>query len=102
MVLNPAAWSNPTDGQWGTAAPYYNDFRYQRHPNESMSFGRIFNIRESMKLTVRMNFQNIFNRTNLANPTITTPVAPVTCTGGSGAACANPATAGTLTGGFGF
>ena len=102
LVLNPAAWSNPADGQWGSAAPYYNDYRYQRHPNESFSFGRIFAIRESMKLTVRMNFQNIFNRTNLANPTVTNPVAPVTCTGGSGAICTNPATAGTLTGGFGF
>jgi hypothetical protein len=82
--------------------PYYNDFRYQRHPNESMSFGRIFNIRESMKLTIRMNFQNIFNRTQLANPTATNPVTPTTCTGGSGAVCTNPATAGQLTGGFGF
>src|SRR6185312_5308014 len=28
LVLNPAAWSNPVDGQWGTSAPYYNDYRY--------------------------------------------------------------------------
>jgi hypothetical protein len=102
LVLNPAAWSNPTDGQWGTAAPYYNDYRYQRRPAESMSFGRVFSIRESMKLTLRLNFQNIFNRTQMGNPTATNPLAPTTCTGGSGAACANAATAGTLTGGFGF
>jgi hypothetical protein len=102
LVLNPAAWSNPTDGQWGTSAPYYNDYRTQRHPAESMSFGRIFSFRESMKLTIRMNFQNIFNRTQLSNPTATNPLAPTTCTGGSGAVCTNPATAGALTGGFGF
>jgi hypothetical protein len=102
LVLNPAAWTNPTDGQWGTAAPYYNDYRYQRRPSESMSFGRIFTFRESMKLTFRMNFQNIFNRTQMGNPTATNPLAPTTCTGGSGATCTNPATAGTLTGGFGF
>ena len=102
LVLNPAAWSNPTDGQWGTAAPYYNDYRYQRRPAESMSFGRVFSFRESMKLTLRLNFQNIFNRTQMGNPTATNPLAPTTCTGGSGAACANAATAGTLTGGFGF
>lgn len=102
LVLNSLAWSNPTDGQWGTAAPYYNDFRYQRRPAESMSFGRVFRIRESMALTVRMNFQNIFNRTQLQNPSPTNPLAPTTCTAGSGAVCTNPATAGRLTGGFGF
>ena len=102
LVLNPAAWKNPADGQWGTSAPYYNDYRYQRHPAESMSFGRVFSFRESMKLTIRMNFQNIFNRTQLSNPTATNPLAPTTCRGGSGATCTNPATAGALTGGFGF
>jgi hypothetical protein len=102
LVLNPAAWSNPTDGQWGTAAPYYNDYRYQRRPSESLSLGRVFSFRESMKLTIRMNFQNILNRTQMGNPTATNPLAPTTCTGGSGAACTNPATAGALTGGFGF
>jgi hypothetical protein len=102
LVLNPAAWSNPADGQWGTSALFYNDFRYERRPAESMSFGRIFRFKESIALTVRMNFQNIFNRTQLSNPTASNPLAPVTCTGGTGAVCANPATAGKLTGGFGF
>jgi hypothetical protein len=102
LVLNPAAWSNPADGQWGTSAPYYGDFRYQRRPSESMSFGRIFRIHESIAITVRMNFQNIFNRTQMSNPTATNPLAATTCTAGSGAVCTNPATAGRLTGGFGF
>ena len=91
LVLNPAAWSNPTDGQWGTSAPYYNDYRYERRPAESMSFGRIFRFHESIALTVRMNFQNIFNRTQLQNPTATNPLAPTTHAGN-----------GQLTGGFGF
>ncbi|HWE52992.1 MAG TPA: TonB-dependent receptor [Bryobacteraceae bacterium] len=102
LVLNPAAWSNPADGQWGTSAPYYNDYRYQRRPAESMTFGRAFRFRESMALTIRMNFQNIFNRTQMGNPTGTNPTAATTCTGGSGATCTNPATAGVLTGGFGY
>ena len=42
LVLNPAAWTNPPDGQFGTGAPYYNDYRYQRRPSESMSLGRVF------------------------------------------------------------
>ena len=49
-----------------------------------------------------MNFQNIFSRTQLSNPTATNPLAAMTCTGGSGPVCANPPTAGKLTGGFGF
>ena len=62
LVLNPAAWSNPAAGQWGTAAPYYNDYRYERRPSESMSFGRVFQFgpeAHPMKLTFRMNFTNI-------------------------------------------
>ena len=102
LVLNPAAWSNPADGQWGTSAPYYNDYRFERRPAESMSLGRVFRIRESMAVTIRMNFQNIFNRTQLSNPSATNPLAPTTCSAGTGAACANPATAGKYTGGFGF
>ena len=29
-------------GTFGTAAPYYNDYRWQRQPAESLSLGRIF------------------------------------------------------------
>jgi hypothetical protein len=91
LVLNPAAWSNPADGQWGTAAPYYNDYRNQRRPSESMSLGRVFVIKEQMRLTIRMNFVNIFNRTQMNNPSATSPTAPTTRNA-----------AGLLTGGFGF
>ena len=66
-----------------------------------MSLGRIFRFRESIALSIRMNFQNIFNRTQLSNPTATNPLAAMTCTGGSGPVCATPAMAGKLTGGFG-
>jgi len=93
LVLNPAAWTNPAPGQWGTAAPYYNDYRYQRRPSESMSLGRVFQFgteAHPMKLTFRMNFTNVLNRTNLSNPT-TTPSSPTV-----------KSTAGLLTGGFGF
>ncbi|MBV8844265.1 MAG: TonB-dependent receptor [Bryobacterales bacterium] len=91
LVLNPAAWSNPADGQWGTSAPYYGDYRYQRHPSETLSLGRVFDIKERARITVRMNFVNIFNRTQLNNPSATTPTAPTTRSGAS-----------LLTGGFGF
>jgi hypothetical protein len=91
-VLNPAAWTNPTDGQFGASALYYNDYRQQRRPSESMSLGRVFKFREGMALTVRMNFQNIFNRLEMQNPTGTNISAPTTRATGTN----------DLTGGFGF
>ncbi len=71
FILNPAAWSQPAAGQFGTAAAYYNDYRYARRPAESMSIGRLFRIREHMSLQIRAEFFNIFNRTELNNPTAT-------------------------------
>jgi len=75
FVLNPAAWSNPAPGQWGNAAPYYNDFRYQRRPVENMSLARNFRVRERANLQIRAEFTNIFNRTQMNNPTATNPLA---------------------------
>ena len=91
LVLNPAAWTNPADGQWGTSAIYYNDYRYERRPAESASLGRVFRFKEQMALTLRMNFANIFNRLEMANPSNTNALTPTTKNA-----------AGLLTGGFGF
>ena len=103
LVLNKAAWTDAPAGQFGTAAPYYNDFRWQRQPSESMSFGRVFQLNKEgrMKLQVRAEFQNIFNRLFLANPQ------PVLQSGLPGAAT-SPATptvtsaTGALSNGYGF
>jgi hypothetical protein len=92
LVLNPAAWSDAPDGQFGTSAFYYNDYRYQRRPSESVSLGRVFRIRERMALTLRMNFTNIFNRTEMANPAFSNATAVTT----------RSTSTGFLTGGFGF
>jgi hypothetical protein len=74
-VLNPKAWSDPAAGQWGTAAAFYNDYRYQRRPNEQLSFGRGFRLREGMNLQVRAELFNPFNRVFLNNPTATNALA---------------------------
>jgi hypothetical protein len=68
LILNPAAWSNPAPGQWGTAATYYSDYRTARRPDEQLSLGRTFAIREKMAFSVRAEFFNVFNRTYLNNP----------------------------------
>jgi hypothetical protein len=68
FALNPAAWATPAPGQFSTSAEYYSDFRYQRHPNETLNFGRTFRFKERMSVEIRMDFTNIFNRTYLNNP----------------------------------
>jgi len=62
------AWSDPAPGQWGTSATFYNDYRYARRPDEQLSVGRIFRIKEEMTLQIRVEFFNAFNRTYLNNP----------------------------------
>ena len=67
-MLNPDAWTNPPDGQYGTGSPYYSDYRYRRRPSENMSLGRSFPIREGMNLSIRIELMNIFNRVQIPNP----------------------------------
>ena len=90
FVLNPAAWAQPPAGQFGTAAAYYNDYRYQRRPVENMSLGRVFQIKERANLQVRAEFTNIFNRTEMNNPTSNNALATQTAVNGQ------------TTAGFGF
>jgi hypothetical protein len=75
FVLNPKAWTDPAAGQWGTSAAYYNDYRYARRPDESLTLGRSFRLREGMTLLVRAEFFNVFNRTYLNNPDSTNAAA---------------------------
>jgi hypothetical protein len=91
FLLNPAAWTQPPAGQFGTAAAYYNDYRYQRRPVENLSLGRIFRIKERASLNIRMEFTNIFNRTEVNNPTATNSQATQTTNA-----------AGQTTAGFGY
>jgi hypothetical protein len=101
LVLNPAAWSNPALGQFGVSAPYYNDFRWQRQPLESMAFGRLFRMGNEGKysLQVRAEFNNIFNRLFYSLPSdgaSTNPLSPTAHNNAYGT------TAGLLSSGFGY
>ncbi len=68
QVLNPAAWTDPAPGTFSPGAAYYNDYRYARHPKESLSFGRVIHIREKVTMQIRAEFQNPFNRTQVPDP----------------------------------
>ncbi len=68
FVLNPTSWANPAAGQFGTSLPYYDDFRYQRRPDEQLSFGRNFRLVGRTRLELRMEFFNALNRIQLNNP----------------------------------
>jgi hypothetical protein len=68
FLLNPRAWVSPPDGQYGSGAPYYNDYRYRRRPSENMSLARLFPIREGMTLSLRIELMNVFNGVQIPNP----------------------------------
>jgi hypothetical protein len=84
FVLNPAAWVDPPAGQYGTSAGYYNDYRARRRPSESLSLGRIFRIKEGLALSLRADFQNVFNRTQMNDPTSTNAKATQTLNSATG------------------
>lgn len=83
QVLNPAAWRDPGstydsagkqtsyNGTFSPSAAYYNDYRYRRIPRETLAFGRVFRIAEGVNFSVRMEFTNPFNRTQVPNPVAT-------------------------------
>lgn len=91
LVLNPAAWRDAAAGEWGISPGFYNDYRQRRRPDEQLSLGRTFRIREGINLQLRGEFFNAFNRTVLAGPAAGNPTATTTTTPGLG-----------LSGGFGF
>jgi hypothetical protein len=90
LTLNPAAWTQPAAGQFGYSALYYNDYRSQRRPDEEMSFGRTFRLREKMNMQIRAEFFNVFNRTEMNTPSASNAAATPTITNGA------------YTGGFGY
>ena len=62
FVLNPAAWKDPLPGQFSDSTGFYNDYRYPRHPEEKLSIGRIFQLKEGVQLSIRADFDNMLNR----------------------------------------
>lgn len=94
LVLNPNAWVDAPVGKWANTAAYYNNYRWQRQPGESVNLGRNFRFgaERRMNLQVRVEFQNPFNRHFYSMPSATNPIATVNRT--------NPNN--TLSSGFGY
>jgi hypothetical protein len=95
VVLNPAAWSNIPNGQWGAQQTGIRQFRGIRYPQENLNISRNFRIKERVVFHIRAEFQNVLNRTRLPQPVTT---ANFTATPTRFAAGAN---AGLFNGGFG-
>jgi hypothetical protein len=70
VALNPAAWENIPNGQWGADQSSLRFFRGMRIPTENANFSRNFRLRERVTLNVRVEFNNVFNRMQLPNPSI--------------------------------
>jgi hypothetical protein len=83
LTLNPAAWTQPAAGQFGDTALYLNNYRGQRRPDEEMSFGRTFRLREKVSFQLRAEFFNVFNRTEMNNPSSTNAQATPVLTNGA-------------------
>ncbi|HTA44927.1 MAG TPA: TonB-dependent receptor [Bryobacteraceae bacterium] len=84
-IFNLGAISDAPGGTWSTAAPYYNNIRWQRQPAESMAFARNFRLGPAERnyvLQIRAEFQNIFNRLFLSMPAValTNPNLPIVST----------------------
>jgi hypothetical protein len=69
QVINPNAWENIPNGQWGADQSAMRFFRGTRLPDENANFSRNFRIKERVSLNIRVEFNNVFNRMRLPNPT---------------------------------
>jgi hypothetical protein len=84
-ILNPAAWVDVAPGAISPGSLYYNDYRGPHQINENGTFGRTFQIREGVKLSVRAEFFNMFNRVMLGTPSASNPTAVTTVNNATGA-----------------
>jgi hypothetical protein len=74
FVLNPKAWVDPAQGEWGTSPAFYDDYRFQRRPEEQLSFGRSFRLGARTRFDLRAELFNPFNRTFMNNPDAQNPL----------------------------
>lgn len=84
-VLNPAAWQDVAPGTISPGSGYYNDYRGPHQVSENMNLGRTFQFNERLKLNIRAEFFNVFNRVTLGTPSSSNPTAATTVNNATGA-----------------
>jgi hypothetical protein len=67
--INRAAFSNPAPFTFGNSARAYTDLRAPGFLNESFGLIKRTQLTETLRLTFRAEFFNVFNRTQFAAPT---------------------------------
>jgi hypothetical protein len=69
LVLNPDAWENVPNGQWGADFTDLRFFRGFRWPQENANVSRNFRFGPERNIVfhIRVEFQNVFNRMRLGN-----------------------------------
>jgi hypothetical protein len=72
QVLNPLAFTNVPNGQFGANQASIRSFRGMRYPAENANFSRTFRIKERVTFQVRAEFTNIFNRMQYPFPIFAT------------------------------
>jgi len=70
LILNSAAWTQPTVGTYGSSKPRFSDYRNPRYPNEQMGIGKSVDIKEGLVFEVRADFFNVFNRANFMDDSV--------------------------------
>ncbi len=86
MYVNPAGFSAPAFGAFGNAGPYTAGLNGFGTAEENISVYKDFRIHERLKLQIRAEFYNLFNRHYFNNPNTTIGGAyfgDVTAVGGS-------------------
>jgi len=73
VALNPNAWENIPNGQWGADQGSLRFFRGIRLPTENANISRNFRFGKEgrFNLNIRAEFNNVFNRTQLPAPATT-------------------------------
>ena len=84
-VLNPAAWQDVGPGTISPGSGYYNDYRGPHQVSENMNLGRTFQFKERVRLNIRAEFFNVFNRVTLGTPSSGNPTQVTTVNNATGA-----------------
>ncbi len=71
IVLNPDAWENIPNGQFAADTSTLRFYRGIRYPTENANISRAFRITERVQLNIRIEFNNVFNRMQVPQPTTT-------------------------------